>query len=617
VDLPLSLDPQQRKAVLHEGHLVLSACPGSGKTRVLSCKAARILSNEATRVVAVTFTRDAAEEMGRRILRLCPAPEVKKRLASGTFHSLALNQLKKAVKTIRIIGKAEQSNIIKSICNSPEIKIKWDKSKQEKQILEEIEDKIAQFKSTLYPVIDSTTPEGIAFRLYQNHLCKIGAFDFSDLISESVRMMISGEISPINATHMLVDESQDMDEIQLAWIGLHAESGTKVTIVGDDDQSIYGFRFALGFDGMERFRTKYDADHIVLAVNYRSRAEVIKVATEMICHNTQRIHKAIAPARGEGGKVCFFTAHSQKDEADRMAEFIAATGLPGDWVILARTNNYLRKAEAALGGLGIPHKTVNKKRFWEDQEPAVFLSILKSIISGDGIGDAIALGWAGLPHRVLDSIEPGNSWETWLGKVLAKAKKGGDRAAVKMLQTYLERRQGWAENQALNRTSLVVTGVAQWMLGILKSNDRNKSIIEDVVMCRETIQKLKGPLMGRISYLQSPPRQVEGIGQVLLMSIHNSKGLEFPNVWLLGATEGVLPLSRNMPADEKTDTKGKGGKSTAKKEGSNMVFMDIAEERRLAYVAMTRAQDLLCISSAIGETDVVSRFLYEARIPED
>lgn len=582
MDFPL--DPQQQRAVYYQdGNALISACPGSGKTRVLACKAAHLLDVNRERLVAVTFTRDSAAELRRRILEMSTTSP-KHRLLTGTFHGLALNQFSRSGRKIRVLGAGEQITIMYRV---------WEKTGRiDKLTFEEAKDGVDSIKSRLDPAPSIDSPIGAFYKAYQDTLVAMGVHDFADLMIQSVLLMRSGDLAPFPCESMLVDEAQDMDEVQYAWIACHAQAKTKVTIVGDDDQAIYGWRGAMGYDGMMRFKSQFDAKHLALFTNYRSTAEVINVATNLVSHNKSRVEKAIRPHMDAVGRVEVIKAPSRKDEAALVVK-AAKEYDPESWVVLARTNRLLDLVEASLCAAKIPCRRIGGKSFWEGQEPAVFLGLLKSLSKGDGVGELLALHWAGISKDLLDTVKNGaTGWSDIVDHIGKLPDQKLDKAGQKIVSTFLSRRRDWGEALRLGRYRLVISGVAAWCRGFIK-DDRQKGNKEGIearadifLLCEGSLNRMKGNIDQRIFMLtQAYSKRGDEAEGVKLMTIHNSKGLEYPRVWIVAAEENILP---HLDAN-------------------------VEEERRLCYVAMTRAKQHL-VMSYCGQDSFPSRFLTEAGI---
>jgi superfamily I DNA/RNA helicase len=568
------LDHQQEKAVYQNGHCLITACPGSGKTRVLSCRATHILSQADTRVVAVTFTRDSAAELKERIFGLCDF-DPSKRLFTGTFHSIALSQFRRARMPIRLLSGNEQYIVQRRA---------WDKVRNHLSqdiTFEDAQKWLDAIKSSMEVPGTQNSGMGEFYKAYQDSLRATGAYDFSDLLIQSVILMRNKQLPHLPATHMLVDESQDMDEVQYAWIEHHAKQGIEVSIVGDDDQSIYGFRNAMGYEGMIKFKKQFQAHHINLATNYRSVPEVIYHAKRLIQINTNRVDKPITAHKTITGVVRAVSVLDESDEASEVCKAIKADGSPENWVILCRTNRGLDLVETEMSANRIPCKRIGGQHFWEKREAAIYLGLLKSLITDDGVGELMALHWAGVPKHILDGVDNGEkNWESISNVIATLPDDKMDKAGKRIISGLLERRKGWKKAIQVDRLRLVISGVADWCKAQPTDENNPKHMI--FTWCESALNKLSGSLGSRIYALTHPLEKKEGPAAVL-MTIHNSKGLEFQNVWIVGASEGLLPH----------------------------IDSTVEEERRLAYVAMTRAQENLYISYYDGETKR-SRFIEEA-----
>jgi superfamily I DNA/RNA helicase len=279
------------------------------------------------------------------------------------------------------------------------------------------------------------------------------------------------------------------------------------------------------------------------------------------------------------------------DEAQLLMKIIKADG-PEGWAVLARTNRLLDVFEVTLRSEEIPCHRVGGKNFWEGQEPAMFLGLLKSLKSGDGVGELLALHWSGISKDLLDTVKNGSaSWCDIVEHIGELPDNKLDKAGQKVISTFLKRRQDWEEALRLGRYRLVISGVAAWCRGFIKDDRRkgkeNRESRSDIFqLCEDALNRMRGPIEMRIYSLTKPYSEKGDNPQgVQLMTIHNSKGLEFPNVWVVAAEENTLPH-----LDSTVD-----------------------EERRLCYVAMTRAEQRLVLSFSAQDVSP-SRFLSEAGI---
>ncbi len=576
----MQLTAAQRRAVEAEGNALVSACPGAGKTRVLSVKAAHILDgNPEHRICAVTFTRDAASELKARIE--LQASNIKGRLIVGTFHSIALAQVKRIyLRRKRLLNPGEYKVLVIRAIDACGLA-------GEVQVDDAME-AIEEYKSIINPTIKHDE-YGDIYRSYQSILDREGLVDFADLILLAVIGMEQGKVAPLRATHLLIDEAQDMDEVQFAWARHHGESGTKITLVGDDDQSIYGWRHAMGYEGLMRFRSHFRAEQIVLSHNFRSDKAIIRHSGLLIAHNKDRVPKDFICSSSEEGAVEVKSHATQGHQAATAAD-LAADG--GEWAILARTNRKLDLVELALMARQIPYVRLGGSSLWNRDVAAVYLAFLSSLSDNNASGVGSLLHWIGVPDKAMVGISPDMPLAEALGSVRNTLKDDkGKRKACRLIGQLAQMVGQWRELLDAGRTGLVCSGVAL-NLETFVPNDR-KQLLERAAA---VMSRLNGTLAQRMAFVLRSGKKQDNPGEppkCTLLTMHASKGLEFDNVSIIDCVEGVIP-HLDSPLDE---------------------------ERRLMYVAMTRARHRLVIHRYLydGEDMEISvppsRFLDEAGLP--
>lgn len=567
-------DAQQREAIMIDGHGLVSACPGAGKTRVLALRSSRLLSqNRDGRLVAVTFTRDAAKSLRGRILEAAGLQH-SRRLASGTFHALALNQLKRKYGNtgFRVLSAREQQMMLTQA---------WERASREAEFtferLEDAQHAIEAIKSSMDPPPSpKTSAAGALYAIYQRLLSRSNTHDFADLMLRGVHEMGTGALRPIAARWMLVDEAQDMDDVQYAWILAHVNAGVEVMCVADDDQSIYQWRHALGYEGLMRFREATDARHVSLPVNYRCRPEILDPAAQLIGHNRNRVEKNIRAGREPGGTVAVLANNTRWDESTRIVSHIMETGAEG-WAVLARTNRLLDAVELALASEGIAYRRMGGESFWEKPAAQAYLGLLKSVCDQDAVALLQALRWAGMFRDPSVEVADGENAAALLSRLASSPAGKTAGAAQRAARVLGGLHRDWCDANERERVPLIAWGAAQWLAASV--SERRGAVFE---WCAEAIAGARGPLKARVAVLTltHKPKATEG---VVLMTMHAAKGLEFPKVWIIGCEEGICPH-----AESETD-----------------------EERRLFYVAMTRAEGRLVLSFARDEGRA-SQFIEEA-----
>lgn len=600
------LNAEQRRAVESTGHCLVIACPGSGKTRLVVSKIGRILQlDRNAKIIAVTFTRDAANELRLRVLE-----EVGDWAAAScsttTFHALALAQLKRAKVKIRLVGEAERkSYIIRAIeaCGS-------------EMLFEDAAQTIEAAKSTPhYRAMGDAG--GQLVQAYQGLLARNKVMDFHDVMLMALRLLRSGAIPVIGATHMMVDEFQDTDSVQYEYIMEYYKAGVTITAVADDDQTIYAFRCAMGYDGLARFERETGATRITLGTNYRSHEEILTAADRLIQCNESRMDKELHSKKGRGGEVKLFRIGDFWQEADTLAseiiEISKTNPIPpsppeitpsvwvnrGEWAVLARTNMLLDPVQAVFESRGIPF-TRTGKTFWSREPASLMLSLLRSIAKRDLAGIDQALHWSGVPESDLDGVHQmiaGNtahlfSWEGQTVLEYGMFTQYGSR----VIEPFMHNLPGWAKHaskRSNERTDMVIGLVARWMENQAENaKDREKRERDKMMigLAEKVLLQIKGSILQRTTFLQQPRNRDEEAAGVALHTMHGAKGLEFGNVWIIGAEESIVPSA-------KTVLDGKQG---------------IEEERRLFYVAMTRAKSRLYISSTARNGNFESQFVKEA-----
>ncbi|WNL48523.1 ATP-dependent helicase (plasmid) [Dyella sp. BiH032] len=574
------LNPAQLQAVRMPGHCLVTACPGSGKTKLLEHRAAFLLEPPANKVLAVTFTSESAQELEHRIRQ--QAPNARNRLMTGTFHALAKKQLQNARKRVQLINAMRQNDLLRRAYRDT---IDADAGIS----FEDARAFVEAMKATVDPHLPDrrSNPKFDMFLRYEELLEQTGSSDFADLLLKAVRGMRDGTVAPFRTPFMLVDEFQDTDKVQLAWIAEHVNLlGTKVTVVGDDDQSIYEWRHAMGFVGFEDFRRLTDAPHVSLDTTYRCAREIMEPASLLIAHNEERVVKSLTTANTTRGSTAVKPCADKEEEWLAIATAIASSGSPGDWAVLARTNAQLEALEQYIAGR-VPTIRSGGTKFWELRGPSVYLAICGGLTTGNMADLDQVLVRAGVGESQLEALheecqsrQPGA-----VHRFIHGAKKGSTKEPIERLRILMRQWSGMIAGTEIN---LALHGIANYIKTNIKLYDKERradEVAKDesrLDSCAAALSRLRGPLIQRVRAVLQEERE-EG-GAARLLTFHSSKGLEFPNVWIMGCEEGVIP-STNSP---------------------------IEEERRLFYVGMTRAKLNLTISYVVDEKAPPTRFISEA-----
>ena len=567
------LNDAQNRAVHCDGHSLLVAIPGSGKTRVLQEKTVHLLKkNPSDTVVACTFTRDAADEIRQRIL--VAYPQAESRLLVGTFHSLCLMQLKNASKKFKIVTDAEQRHMLKQALAKVDMRVSFS----------DAVGIVDYFKSRDAALHKSE--EGYSLYLaYQDVLERHQAYDFSDIIINCVNGMKDGTVEPLKPNYLLVDEFQDTDLVQLDWVLTHinlSNGRMKSCLCGDDDQSIYGWRAATGYQGMMDYRKSTNAELITMDINYRSKSEILRHASYLIKHNRNRIEKELKSYRGPGGKVSALEFQSLEQEIVGAVGCISSG--PDDWSVLARTNGHLDLVEAELTKNNIPYTRNESGSFWLLDAVHTYISLIESLAKGSEVGVEKAMLLCGLGRKQIEQIKLGDN----LLNIVREPEVRLPRMTVEQrdnITVFCNMFCRWNSFHCQRRYQLVLLGVMQWLTMNCSMKEKD---VENIKIAHQILYEKSGTLMQRLNAIKSLNQKSDKTSGVSLLTLHSSKGLEFPKVWLLHANENTMPHKDSLE--------------------------EVEEERRLFYVGMTRAKDELYVSYSIGEDDEKSRFLTESQL---
>lgn len=606
------LNQAQQDAVETNDNILCCACPGSGKTRILVAKVSHILkTHPSPRIIMTTFSRDGADEMLKRIQNEKSIDRQQlRRLTIGTFHALALRQLKEHDKVGKILSEIEARYLILRCLHDTGLELS----------VEDADTHIARCKSDKVFAEDNPDYARLTacYRKYQR---EIGGQDFTDLLSQANEMMATGKLKPIGATHVLADEFQDIDRMQFDWLLHHLAQDPIACAVGDDDQSIYGFRRSLGHRGMMDFVAATNARIITLDTNYRSTSSIVDAASKLISYNIDRVPKKIKTVRGNGCVPKVVALPKEDSHAMRIIHRLDAicadnemspplpnqeayrfAVLPGQAAVLARTNSHLRSIEEVFSKERIPYLRTGRS-FWDAPVLQVYLALLQALVSRDGMGLEIALRWARISEASIQELVQESGGNLW-NRISPDAGSLESRATGNHpLDNLVTLGRGWAKKLASDRaqhsTQGIIDGAAGWMIGVMRKTSahdddghaikdkgaRDVPGIKQVEAARESLAADKGPLKSRLMAIQRGDKQV--IPRVILSTFHASKGLEWDHVFLTDVYDGSVPKVAEDSGDD-----------------------ELAEERRVFYVAMTRARDSLTIYSRTDKP--VSEFLVDA-----
>lgn len=577
----MKLNARQQEVVDHTGHIVAAAPPGSGKTRVLVERAKRLLTEGNGKIRLVTFTRNAATEMQKRI-----GADGKSMVTAGTFDSYCLRMMRSAghkyspptaiqdliakQKTIQALGLNMQ--------------------------LDDLEGLLSDVRPMLDPAKAPSQAAVSAYKTYQHKLKEQGVRDFATIARGVVKEITrpGGSIKPLDAAHLLVDEFQDSDEIQLAWVLAHARAGAEVLVVGDDDQAIYSWRGGLGYRAMKEIEDQLEAKMIKLDTCYRCRPEVIEHARMLIGHNKKRFVKPTRTPRACGGRVQWWQVADAEAGEFCIRHYLEHHGWP-KFAILARRNKDLDPYEEAMVATGKRIIRLGGRSLWSKPGAQAVLDLARFI--QDPSKDkklGTVMSWMKFTQdqqtQVAGAIKAGyplddqrlNERKSIQGQFVdvinhcRQLLDGGEGAGsvAREVQNFIADKQSqqWPTHQAALAAARVLGRRANMNL-----------------------DRTLGQTVGDLTNAANRGKESEEADGVLA-TMHASKGLEWPVVFMVAANEGVSPNDR----------------ANDEPEGDMM-----EEERRLFFVALTRAEDEAYMVSY--QTDgkrrmLPSRFVAESRV---
>ena len=612
------LNPEQRAAVEQtQGPLLVLAGAGSGKTRVLTCRIAHLIDSgvPAWRILAITFTNKAAREMVERVDSL--TGESGKDAWVSTFHSCCARILRRDIEKLGykrefvIYDEDDRMTVIKGVAKQLGLSDKEYPPKAIKAAISDAKNRMLTPREWLKDAGDNFRNRRLceAYEKYEAQLRSNNALDFDDLLIKTLELL--SEHPPVlqyyqdKFDYVLVDEYQDTNIAQYQFVRLMAGSKRNLCVVGDDDQSIYGWRGADIRNILEFEKDFPDCRVIKLEQNYRSTANILDAANQVIAHNAGRKEKALWTQCDPGDKVGLYHAMDERDEAAfaaLMSKKLINQGMrPGEIAVLYRTNAQSRVLEEAFVRAGVPNRIYGGQRFYDRKEVKDLIAYMRALVNPDddvsvrriinepkrGIGDstveALAL-YAGendlsLMAAALDSEGAGLSSR-------AQRLVGG------FADLMVELTEAMYTMSITEFTSALIERTGYVRALEESKTEENQTRIENIRELEGAVSEFaklnpEGTLtdfLENVALITDVDNLNETSGAVTLMTLHSAKGLEFDAVFLVGMEEGVFPLSRAL-FDE-----------TA-----------LEEERRLAYVGITRAKKKLYLSHAH------TRMLYNAR----
>lgn len=609
------LNERQKEAVLAtEGPVLVLAGAGSGKTTVLVNRIAYMISEKHIRpwnILAITFTNKAAREMKDRIERLLG--DTAKDMWIGTFHSVCVRILRSCIDLLGysrdfvIYDTADTKTVMKECLRELDIDEKSFPVRNVLSIISNAKNDLMD-AATFENVYKSDYRMSIIAKIYyryQTKLRKNNAVDFDDIILNTVKILSENPdvLSKYQDKfqYILVDEYQDTNNSQYLLINLLAQANRNLCVVGDDDQSIYKFRGA-NIGNILNFEDDYsDVQKITLDQNYRSTQNILDAANSVISNNKGRMGKSLWTSNGDGNKVFVYTGTNEYDEARYIARQIKKhfdeQGSFSDCAILYRTNAQSRVIEEMLMRESVPYKVLSGLRFYDRKEIKDIIAYLRVVYNpNDDVSLARIINE---PKRKIGNatLEKARNIarekETSLYDVISNADDYPEfKTAIKKLLSFSEIIQSLIKLKDTvtieELTGRILNDTGYMPALVMEDTTESKTRIENLGEFISVITEFEkneetgntlGEFLENISLVSDIDGYDENEDSAVLMTIHSAKGLEFPIVFLSGLEEGLFPGMRSMESDD-----------------------DIEEERRLCYVAITRAKEQLYITKTISRT---------------
>lgn len=598
-----SLNQEQQQALLQtEGPVLVTAGAGSGKTRLLTHRIAYLLAKGVSpySILAITFTNKATREMNERVKIMCDEGD---KIWISTFHSMCAKILRQDIdkigytRSFSIYAEDDSEKVIKEILNEMSLnedkwkkEIMWHLSNWKNTVLS-----LSDYQSAMKDVVDIRKIVQV-MNEYENRLKRNNALDFDDLLIKTYQLFVRNEnVKNYYAKrfqYILVDEFQDTNTVQYELLKLLASVHGNIFVVGDEDQCIYSWRGA-NFKNIFRFKNDFSNVKVFkLERNYRSTNAILEKANKLIAHNRSRLDKKLWTESLGGEEPTIYEANDERDEAlfvaSTIERMIKQGDSPSDFAVLLRLNALTRNLEEAFLAYNIPHKIYGGFKFYERAEIKMLISYLRLFVNPDddvallriinfpkrGIGDGtisklrVLAGERSLLKTILDD-ELDDSLRKKLEefkitfKFLAQLDLHPDDFVSEMIEKFhLKQAFDSKTDEGFNKI-MNISAFEGAVKEFVKLNpDANLSdFIESITLTSETDAIGEG-------------------GYVTIATIHAIKGLEFKNVFIIGLEEGIFPISRNNS------------------------YEDLEEERRLMYVAVTRAEKKLFL------THCSRRFLY-------
>ncbi|SHH53352.1 DNA helicase PcrA [Tepidibacter thalassicus] len=626
-----TLNPRQREAVIKtEGPVLILAGAGSGKTRVLTYRIAYLIKDlniKPSNILAITFTNKAANEMKERVEGIIGSDA--NDMWISTFHSCCVRILRRDIDKIGytrgfvIYDRSDQMTLVKDCIKELNINEKMYEPKVIINHISDAKDKLISHKEFQQIHENDFRMSTIAkiYSLYQERLMRNNALDFDDLIMKTIELLETNkgvlDFYQRKFRYIMVDEYQDTNRAQYKLVNMLAKRHRNLCVVGDDDQSIYGWRGADIKNILEFEKDYNDALVVKLEQNYRSTQTILDAANCVIANNITRKNKKLWTQSNRGEKIKIFKAFDEKEEGDFIAYNIKKISKNdgrnySDFAILYRTNAQSRALEEALMKQNIPYKIYGGIKFYERKEIKdliAYLRVIQNPIDDISLKRIINVPKRGIGLKTLEKIEDvallkGESIYSVLLDVDSIDISTRAKSKINEFTTLMSSLMAMKDIYSISKFIEKVLENTGYIKELEKTQSvENQTRIENlkeflsVAVEFESTSEEKDleTFLATISLISDMDYTDEDANFVSLMTLHTAKGLEFPVVFLAGMEEGIFPISRALTDD-----------------------VELEEERRLCYVGITRAMQKLFLTYATSRTIYgntnyfrVSRFIDE------
>ncbi len=625
-----NLNKAQKEAVLHtEGPLLIVAGAGSGKTKVLTTRIANIIKEKKAfpnQILAVTFTNKAAKEMQSRVSKILGSSATGLSWL-GTFHSTCAKLLRKHAaaanlnSNFTIIDTDDQTRLIKNICKAENVDVKQLSPKYILAIIDRWKNK--GFYPNQVVINQKDIYERIIlpiYKIYQQKLIDLNSCDFGDLILHTVNILEKNldirNIYSKNFRYILVDEYQDTNYIQSKWLNLLSEKNNNICCVGDDDQSIYSWRGAEIKNFLDFDKVYKNTKIIRLEENYRSTQNILSIASNLISNNQNRVGKNLLTKMEDGDLVKLNCFKNGKDEAIGVSDEIEKLKKKYSFnniAILVRAIFQTREFEERFLKIGLPYRILGGTKFYERAEIKDCVAYLRLVYQGKddlaferivnnpkrSIGESTIKTIHEYSKKEICCLETSSRKMIEKGLIKPKAKIG-----LTIFLDLLLKWRGDLNDKKISHIKLLQIILDESGYSVMLKNKKdleNENRLENIKELLNAMKEFDNleSFLEHVSLATSVDQEWEG-EKVNMMTMHAAKGLEFETVFLPGWEEGLFPHQKSI------EEKGQNG---------------LEEERRLAYVGVTRAKKLAVISFSMNRfyqgdwiDSMASRFIDE--LPE-